>query len=220
MSISGKKNLLRGRHEYRFSQAMQNKGLCSFALLKDGKTFVEEYDIRGDLFDRDITADVKSILDGIRVRNFHYSIFVTPNDVISVLAPTSYDGSMYMSELYELSVIADLFCPLRELQARAFKQTPSLDEKTCSLVLPINGENNWNKYNGLIDIKHGVIIARSDARLSLAPHKIIHRFPTEAIARLCDISLARNENVVSYRPETREKAERVAYSYIKRTFFS
>lgn len=172
----------------------------------DQVTFSEDYYVRGDLLERDITNDMATALAEIKNKKDEYVMLHTPHPAIRILSPAKQIGSEYLLGWFALSLVVDLIPGIRKLFTD--------DDRLLWLLSgALNGLNDWNNYNGVIDMATKTIVGRIACKLS--PDILVHN-PIRVIVEEYKI----REDAMSMTNDQYISARTLAHEYIKTTFFS
>lgn len=193
----------------------KSKEVYSFGLDYVGDVFTNDTETRGDEMQRDVTSEVTPILHEIRRYSAEYVVYLTHEPRISLLAPKTIPDE-YLLEVYVLAFLANI-------QGRLFKIDSKVrdpyDKKMFALnsvLIALNGENDWNYLNGLVDFQYKSFIGRDECQMSMGGWRKLSPRPIQTLAQQCDVL----RDPVPIDGDLYTKAKQIAYDYLKQTFFA
>lgn len=201
--------------------AMKNGEVGLFGVHPSG-AITEDYDSRGELFQRDVSKTLAPFFSNIHTNKNGYMHVRSLNKRIDIFAPSELLNKEIFLEWAVLSGIVDAHTQLEGL-AHGTKPI-SWNRNFFNLRNALNGENSYNMLNMAIDFKYGIVITRSMTRLSVGGNICLAEHPINKIKTLFDLYIT--DNAVIYDKKRleehydEEKAKALALAYIRQTFFS
>ena len=182
-----------------------------FGLDYSGKKFTEDFDSRGDIFQQDITDGMRLLINNVIDNHSDYVVYETPNPKILVLSKKIIDPD-YLVELFTVIFMVDLYKNLYDL-----KGCKKQFDKLFSLTYYLNGENEWNFINGLVDTQNNTFIGRINSNLSGTTDGCLAYNPIRLMLQVENLSL-QTVHVCDIQ-EISDKARTLAYNKLKEKFF-
>lgn len=208
------------RISFMAAYARANKKIAILGVRPDG-AIIEDHEIRGDLLERNVSNEIDPFFKDIQQRKNDFADLGSLNKNIGIFGPISMARSNALLEWMVFSGVVDTYTQLEELRGGLPLFTDFY--KLCN---SLNGENNWNGQNMVIDFQHNLVIYRNMSRTSNEHNKYLAKYPIVELKRKHDLFVGERRKLRGKRKELREvlnaiqkKASKIAFDFLKELFF-